>query len=657
MWPESVFGLISPFFRQQARCMPAFRKKVSLIYFVIGTLLVVGLVPLLLTGWTLSDKSAAELRAAENRYQIQLVQEKARRIEMFGRRFDSIVEGLAGALELSHDPKVIAAQATESKIGEVLRQNPDLLALSIKPIGLESLSVFRPGVVQADVEELAASAVNNRKGNGVWIGPPQRIASSGTLAMTFSREVKINGAVAAEIVAIASMQEIAQGVVGISGARNEDLWLQGLPIIFVVDSNGRTIFHPDKSFVEAGRPMTDLKIVSEWLESGSQVQSALVPFTAEEAGKKYDMIGAYSTARVGANQNFGVFTMQDTSRALALVGEMKWQTWMISLLFAVFALGAGLILSRFMTSPLLNLAAAAEQIAGGDFSRRVKEGNITEIGTLGESFNVMSDKIEEQIANLARAAEENKELFYGTVKALAAAIDGKDKYTRGHSERVSRISVAIGKRLGMPENELETLKMSALLHDIGKIAIDDAILKKPAALTNEEYEIMKTHPQKGYKIMSQIPAMKDFLPGMYMHHEMVNGEGYPQGLTGDQIPLQAKIVSVADTFDAMTIDRPYSRGMQLQAALARLRELVGTRYDGSVVEALVEACDAGEVANGIVRQMAPIRDLQAAEAAEAERHSESDLPLSDGELFIPPLPENRVVKVGAEEEELLEIAT
>lgn len=637
--------------------MPAFRKKVSLIFFVIATLLVVGLVPLLLTGWTLSDKSAAELRAAENRYQIQLVQEKARRIEMFGRRFDSIVEGLGVALELSHDPKVIAAEATEAKIGEVLRQNPDLLALSIKPVGVDSLSVFRPGVVQADVEELAASAVNNRKGDGVWIGPPQRISSSGTLAMTFSREVRINGAVAAEIVAIASMQEIAQGVVGISGARNEDLWRQGLPIIFVVDRSGRTIFHPDKSFVESGRPMTDLKIVSEWLESGSQVQSALVPFTAEEAGTKYDMIGAYSTARVGTNQNFGVFTMQDTTRALAIVGEMKWQTWMISLLFAVFALGGGLILSRFMTSPLLNLAAAAKQIAGGDFSRRVKEGSITEIGTLGESFNVMSEKIEEQIANLARAAEENKELFYGTVKALAAAIDGKDKYTRGHSERVSRISVAIGKRLGMPESELETLKMSALLHDIGKIAIDDAILKKPAALTDEEYEIMKTHPQKGYKIMSQIPAMKDFLPGMYMHHEMVNGEGYPQGLKGDEIPLQAKIVSVADTFDAMTIDRPYSRGMQLQAALARLRELVGTRYESGVVEALVAACDAGEVANGIVRQMAPIREQQAAQEDGKDQQPETAPSQSDGELFIPPAPNDGPPNVGAEEEELLELAS
>ena len=171
----------------------------------------------------------------------------------------------------------------------------------------------------------------------------------------------------------------------------------------------------------------------------------------------------------------------------------------------------------------------------------------------------MSDKIEEQIANLAKAAEENRELFVGTVKALAAAIDGKDKYTRGHSERVARISVAIGKRMGMAPRRARNASHQRALHDVGKIAIDDSILKKPAALTDEEYEIMKTHPQKGYKIMSQIPAMKDFLPGMYMHHEMVNGKGYPQGLTGDQIPLQAKIVSVADTFDAMTIDRPYQK--------------------------------------------------------------------------------------------------
>ena len=115
----------------------------------------------------------------------------------------------------------------------------------------------------------------------------------------------------------------------------------------------------------------------------------------------------------------------------------------------------------------------------------------------------------------------------------------------------------------MSEEDLEKLRISALLHDVGKIGIDDSILKKPAALTDEEYKIMKTHPKQGYKIMKNIPAMKDFLPGMYMHHEMVNGQGYPQGLKGDEIPIQAMIVSVADTFDAMTIDRPYSKGMEL----------------------------------------------------------------------------------------------
>jgi HD-GYP domain-containing protein (c-di-GMP phosphodiesterase class II) len=232
---------------------------------------------------------------------------------------------------------------------------------------------------------------------------------------------------------------------------------------------------------------------------------------------------------------------------------------------------------------------------------------------LGEAFNTMSDELEDYIAKLARAAEENRELFVGTVKALAAAIDGKDKYTRGHSERVSRISVAIGKRMNLPSEELETLRMSALLHDVGKIAIDDNILKKPAALTDAEFQIMKTHPQKGYKIMSQIPAMKDFLPGMYMHHEMVNGKGYPQGLTGDQIPLQAKIVSVADTFDAMTIDRPYQKALELDDAISRICSYVGSRYDAAVVNALVEACRFGEVANGIVRQKAIAREAKIAQ--------------------------------------------
>lgn len=588
--------------------MPVRTRKISLIVFVVVTLLAVGLIPLVLTGWFLSGKSGRELRASENRYQIQLVQDKARQIELFGKRFTSIVSGLTMALELSNSTAVISSAQTEAKLAAILKENPDLLALDVKPANSESLSVFRSeGLARSDVDTISAEAALLPRVGRLSVGQPRKIDSSGAIVMTFSSDVVIDGKMAASVVAIASLQGVSQNIVGLAATKEEDLWKAGLPIVFVVDDSGSTIFHPDPQLAAVKEPMIDLKIVQEWLESGAQVQSALVPFKASFQGSSHDMIGAYSTAKISDGYKFGVITMQDEKTALASVGEMRTQTWLISMLFAALALVVGLAGSRYMTAPLLRLVNASKLIAAGDFSSRVETSSVTELGTLGESFNFMTDKVEEQIANLAKAAAENRELFVGTVKALAAAIDGKDKYTRGHSERVARISVAMGKRLGMNEEELDTLRMSALLHDIGKIAIDDAILKKPAALTDAEYEIMKTHPQRGYKIMSQIPAMKDFLPGMYMHHEMVNGQGYPQGLTGEQIPLQAKIISVADTFDAMTIDRPYSKGMELQPALERLRSFVGTRYQHEVVEALVDACADGEVANGIVRQLAAIR--------------------------------------------------
>jgi HD-GYP domain-containing protein (c-di-GMP phosphodiesterase class II) len=260
------------------------------------------------------------------------------------------------------------------------------------------------------------------------------------------------------------------------------------------------------------------------------------------------------------------------------------------------------------------LAAGAHRIAGGDFSQRIQVRSKTELGDLGESFNQMTDQLEHYIEDLQHSAEENRQLFIGTVKALAAAIDGKDPYTRGHSERVARFSLAIGESLGLPDDEMEKLRISALLHDVGKIAIEDSILKKPAALTPEEFEVMKQHPQKGFKIMSQIPAMKDFLPGMYMHHEMVDGKGYPQGLKGHEIPMQARIVSVADTFDAMTTDRPYQKGMSLEDAIERIKTFVGTRYDGKVVEALVAACESGQITPGRVRLSQRAKDLAAGKA-------------------------------------------
>jgi HD-GYP domain-containing protein (c-di-GMP phosphodiesterase class II) len=375
----------------------------------------------------------------------------------------------------------------------------------------------------------------------------------------------------------------------------------GLPVVFVVDQNGRAVAHPEASVAFSEKPMTDLKVVRDWQESGKQVQSALEPFTLVRDGRNVVMLGSYASAELDRNSRLGVIAIQDESAALASVSDMRKQTIWISMVAALLTVLIGFLFAKKLTQPVQELAVGAQRIAAGDFSQRIVVRSRTELGDLGDSFNLMTDQVEHYIKDLQNSAAENRELFLGTVKGLAAAIDGKDPYTRGHSERVSRISVAIAQRLGIAEDECEKIRISALLHDVGKIAIDDNILKKPSALTDEEYAIMKEHPQKGYKIMSQIRAMKEFLPGMYMHHEMVNGQGYPQGLKGDEIPIMAKVVAVADTFDAMTTDRPYQLAMKFEDAIERIQGFVGTRYDASVVAAFVAACEDGQIRPGSVK--------------------------------------------------------
>jgi len=574
----------------------------SLRYVVLATLLLVGVVPVLVTGWFLSDQSGRELRGAEGRFQTELVRDKANRIEIFGDRYVRLVNGYKEMLEFPNTPALLSSDRTQEKLTASVKRDVNLLALFVKPIQGESLSAFRSEMInQREIEMLSEGVLGDLSDKGIAVGQPDVIERNGEMVLAFAAPLYVKGELAGAVVAVASLYGLSTSIMDKQPMSESELWENGAPIIFVVDEEGRALVHPNSAHVTSRQPMKDLKIVQEWAETNNQIQSALLPFTAVYNGESRSMIGAYSTASIGSKLKFAVIVMQDEERALHSVTVMRRQTWIISLVLAFIMLVIGTVLARQLTSPLLGLVKGVQKIASGDLSTRVNTKSFTEIGTLGKAFNSMSDDLGDHISKLAKSAEENRELFVGTVKALAAAIDGKDRYTRGHSERVSRVSVAIGQRLGMDADELEKLRISALLHDVGKIAIDDAILKKPAALTDEEYEIMKNHPKAGYKIMKNIPAMKDFLPGMYMHHEMVNGAGYPQGLTDDEIPLQAKIVSVADTFDAMTIDRPYQKGMGLAAAIERIKDFVGTRYDIRVVNALVQACADGQIGVGTVK--------------------------------------------------------
>ena len=581
--------------------MKAKKFKISLRVIVLLSLLAIGIVPVLTVGWILSDRSGEELRLAEGRYQTQLVQDRARQIEMFGQANTELVLGFANAFEFAGDPALFQSEKTESNMQKSLKEHPGLVGLVVKPIQGDELSVYRKGALDgSEVKELVNSVVSDLSDRKVTFGNPTLIKTSGKMVIPVASPIYIDGKLNGAMIALASFSDISISTVDASLSESE-MWEAGIPIIFIVDSKGIAVSHPNESYITTRRSLENLKIVQDWIATRDQIQSALVPFNAERDGAVRSMIGAYSTADFGSGQKFGVIVMQDADKALASVGEMRTQVWFISILIALVALVLGWLISGQLALPLSGLVDAAKKIAAGDLSHRITEKRLTEVASLGSAFNSMSDDLSAHIEDLANAAKENKELFVGTVKALAAAIDGKDRYTRGHSERVSRVSVAIGQRLNMDEEELEKLRISALLHDVGKIGIDDAILKKPAALTDEEYEIMKSHPQQGYKIMKNIPAMKEFLPGMYMHHEMVNGKGYPQGLKDEEIPLQAKIVSVADTFDAMTIDRPYQKGMKLPDALERIKSFVGTRYDLKVVDALIRACADGQIGVGTVK--------------------------------------------------------
>ncbi|MFC1742915.1 HD domain-containing phosphohydrolase [Candidatus Riflebacteria bacterium] len=183
-------------------------------------------------------------------------------------------------------------------------------------------------------------------------------------------------------------------------------------------------------------------------------------------------------------------------------------------------------------------------------------------------------------ANLFESTQEN---FLDTIKTLAAAIEAKDPYTMGHCEKVLEYSEKIGKKIGMDGDELENLRIGALLHDIGKIGIDDSILKKPAALTTEEYFQMKSHPFHGSSIMNTASFLARLAPIAYHHHERYDGKGYPDGLVGEQIPLAARIVTIADSYDVMTSDRVYRKGMSAEEAVEELYNLRGFQFDPDLV--------------------------------------------------------------------------
>ena len=209
-------------------------------------------------------------------------------------------------------------------------------------------------------------------------------------------------------------------------------------------------------------------------------------------------------------------------------------------------------------------------------------------------FISLADQVAIALDN-SRLYQELEEMFFQTTDSLADAIEKRDPYTGGHTQRVTQYSLAIAKYLQLKPLEKKWLKIGSVLHDIGKVGIEDQILRKPTRLNPEEFEMIKRHCNIGVEIIKHVRQLRESIPGVKSHHEQLDGKGYPNGLKGEEIPVLAKIVAVADTFDAMTTDRPYRKAMEKEAAVKELERCSGTQFDEKVVEAFIQAYEKGEI--------------------------------------------------------------
>lgn len=256
-------------------------------------------------------------------------------------------------------------------------------------------------------------------------------------------------------------------------------------------------------------------------------------------------------------------------------------------LILLIGITSSILLSIVLTKPIQQLAAGVDSLKKGKRSKPLTVYSRDELGRLTESFNEMTATLLNQRDKLTQYARELEEAYISTVKVLAAAIDARDHYTLGHSTRVAQLSVLLGQEIGLKQEELEELQIACLFHDVGKIKIPDDILLKKGKLRPPEWREMKRHPEYGAEILSKAPSLLKYIPAVRHHHEWYDGSGYPDGLKGEKIPLQAAIISIADVFEAMTSDRPYRKAFSEKEVLKTMYELSGKQFNPRLIRSFL----------------------------------------------------------------------
>ncbi len=565
------------------------RRRGRIVFSLAAAMVFVGLVPLATVAWKLIDSNRYALTTSQQEYQMLLARSIGREVEI---RLEAVQAQL---IRVSQAVGAAFQRSGTMARGEVRRTLSDVLddrviSLRFTDLHGKTLDIHESGTVPERLEplfdaglrqvaELLATAPGEAM--GLRLSPPIMLdGHPSRAALVVSTPVVAAGGFRGVLSALVDLQSLWNAVASEHRTGHT---------LFAMDGSGLVFASSDPVHVPTGEPLGDSPIVRRFM-SVDGLSTETMPFTYGSGREQERFLGSYTVTDNG----WGIFVQARQDQIYHPVRAMMKSTMTWGLLAIGFALLTAVFFAGSLSRPINRLAAASRAFATGDFSARVDVRAGNEIGELAETFNLMATDIERYVQRLRAAAEENNELFLGTIRALAQAIDAKDPYTRGHSVRVNKYSVIIARYLGMPNAEIRDIHVSSLMHDVGKIGIDDAILRKPGMLTAEEFDVMKTHAALGANIMAPIKQMKRILPGLRYHHERWNGSGYPEGLAGEGIPLMARIIAVADSFDAMTTSRPYQEPMSFDNAHQRVNDLTGTAFDERIVTAFNRAYEAGE---------------------------------------------------------------
>lgn len=588
-------------------------NRIPILYLILGVLLLVSVVPMYFYANLVVDKNRERLKTNEMLLQNTVTKSLSDDLAHRQTTLRMMLENLASAVTVTSGGDLngdhVASPEMRALLEKFVTTYGDLAyatLLNSDAKGIDAGKIQPDAFLQKELEVAFTAARDGRPytGNPVSIGS----GKDGKTLLLVGQPLEAGGHFIGMVATVLDLQFLTNRLREAS---------QGGLMLYVVDRQGRLVSEGDGNFA-TGQEMTRFEIVKKFVEQGGRARFIETSeFIYKQDRNKVDMLGTYSPV---PSLEWAVIAQKDQHQAYASVYEMQRYSRLLALLAVLLSVGISSFAARNIAKPLEQLTISSRAIASGDFSQRVHVSSRTEIGELAVTFNHMTEDLERFVQDLKRAAEENRALFLNSIQMLAGAVDEKDPYTRGHSDRVTKYSVLIATEYGLDEQEIDRIRIAAQLHDVGKIGIEDRILKKPGALTPEEFEVMKTHTTKGANILRSVEQLKDMLPGIELHHESLDGRGYPYGLKGDQIPLMPRIITVADTFDAMTTNRPYQAAMDPEYVIRIINSLASTKFDPQVVAALTRAFQSGKLK---IRRAATMGPSEAAAVAEAQAQRES----------------------------------